>query len=376
MQFTIRKLGLATAVGALMVFAAPAWADDNEATIDQAFAGSGNDAEQTQNGISDIATITQGTFADPGAANNKAKQTQTGTGAGGTASIEQTGDWNEATQTQAGEGNIAEINQSGSWVVAPAQKATQTQTGDNNEAYITQTGDDSQATQSQTGNSHWAKIQQGSNDFNIATQTQTSDNNSAYINQTGSSNQATQTQSGTGAGNNAGNSAKGGETVGTYTVVANAIAGAEIEQGGVNNTALQTQTGNLNEARIVQNGDNSVSGSADFGGSVSTLNFGYGAEQSQSGASNYALINQSTGVTTGNRAYQLQESSNNIAVALQDGNNGAVWQDQSGSGNHKALVSQLSGSSGNTAYQEQSGSTNTAIATQGGSSNKARQIQH
>ncbi|MFD2719441.1 hypothetical protein ACFST9_11995 [Hymenobacter monticola] len=234
-----------------------------------------------------------------------------------------------------------------------------------NDSYVQQVGDGQQAVVSQTGTGrNTADILQSpsavtaagvTNDRNFASQTQVStgmktsaDQNIANIRQHGATSAALQSQNGT-------------RNVG------------DIQQGNYgpayhseSNYASQTQTGNDNSANIYQNTNSSAAGT--------------GAGQ------NSAVQTQTA---NGNRAYALQEKTNNTLVQTQSaasnnadtrqyGTDSYAKQEQSGVGNRASILQGddlgASGSS-NQAIQMQSSGNNDARIVQKTSDSYARQEQ-
>ncbi|MFC6222057.1 hypothetical protein ACFP2F_02300 [Hymenobacter artigasi] len=232
-------------------------------------------------------------------------------GSGSTAALTQSGDRNNAYQVQTlnGTSNVAGGRSfMGSTQAGTLSTSTQTQTNGYRNAAVVDQGVGSAnnaATQTQSGFDNGARINQtrftgyptGSTG-NRATQTQSGNLHAAQIDQQGRDSHAAQTQSG------------------YYN-------DAYIGQGsdGMRNTALQVQTGQLNNARIRQS----------VGTAMGAANDNY-AKQTQSGYGDQADIEQKS---SGNYAEQVQSGpgsfyQNNNSDILQERVSSAAYTTQSG----------------------------------------------
>ena len=260
-----------------------------------------------------------------------------GNGGGSTAILDQTGNNNNAAQTQVSVNNIySNATLNGSFA------------GQRDFMRSTQAGSNSQTNQTQSGGV-----------YNTMTTNQ-------GMGTTG--NRSIQTQNIDAAGYGAGNQARINQTTATGFAAASGnraeqvqsgiLHTAQIDQQGTRSFALQTQSGNANtlpnNSALIQQG---------APGNANT------AIQSQTGSVNAARIQQSVGAgNAGNNnfARQTQSMNDNQADIIQRSSNNYAEQVQSG----------LAGGGGNYSSMNQSNVSSAAYSVQSGNNNSAIVVQH
>ncbi|PVW14512.1 curlin [Marixanthomonas spongiae] len=295
--------------------------------------GTENQSNTIQEGDANEAVTRQG-MNDDGSTGNKARIRQ-GTG--------QQAQDNFAAIDQDGDGNLASTRQT-----YDNSDAWTQQVGDENKSMIVQNASPNQS------DGHYASVeQQGDLNESFVDQRGNGARNSAYLLQVGDENQSKQYQIATDGKGGTGNDAlvvQGDGTVGTNLIgsiwigqllpidnIANGSfnpgsdraaafqrqegAGndAEAHQFGEDNYSEQRQTGDNNDAFVVQNAYGNPNGNSNY------------AKQLQVGNDNQAGIGQNG---TGHKAYQRQYDNNNIAMSTQRGQDNLVNTYQDGDFNH------------------------------------------
>lgn len=281
----------------------------------------------------DYSVYSQDSYVSQTGSNNYATVDQSNTSGstviGNTAIIDQTGSNNNATQIQSATGrNLG----NGSYFNSGPER---------NYAKVTQDGSSSQANQSQyNGIANRMTVLQGANTTgNRAIQTQGSTTSNSIVNQATIA-QTKYAVAGGGSGNRAEQSQTG------------ALQLAKIEQEGINSYAKQTQTASGapfdNNSAYIHQGDPGT---------------GNTAIQSQGGSNNTARIQQGIGGTANNSyAMQTQTGTNNQASIDQFlTNNSYAEQVQSNNNNYSGMTQSNVRSA---AYSIQTGANNAAIVTQ------------
>lgn len=362
-----KRLLAASVSAAALLFASAAWADNNEAYVDQVGTGNAFTANQTGNSNKVFSSTkalpqhgnTNTYISTQNGDNNKVVATPfSGDGQfgnGNNVSITQS---NAATATPRIGNNVASLQQSGT-----GNALTIGQTGDNNivaEAWQSN-GATGTITQNGNGNGHWStnfgspsgayRAKQlvtfgfnGPSAGGVLNQTYDGTGNSASIDEEGDSNSFTIVQTGGGTND---------VFTDTQTGNGNYVYSG---QGGTRETSNVLQTGNNNVLLSYQGGSGTVS-SADTGGSDNVLGLTqHGntnwAETVQIGAGNHidGLQDNSGGGAVGNQLYAYQNGTSNYLYAHATGDNNVVNSNQQG----------LS----NIGYANQSGNNNTATINQ------------
>lgn len=373
-----------------MVFAVSmAIAQSNTSAVDQT--GSNQNALVTQTGSSNTSDVDQ---TSPAGSVNNATVNQTGNN--NIADVDQVQQnsvvgANNATLTQTGNSNIGTQTQVGTYT--GYMNATMLQNGNNNvgtqiqssyneTATMTQLQNGNTGIQTQSGN-HVSAVMTQDGLGNYGNQLQSGGlNNSMNLTQTGNSNESYQTQSG-GTWNPPGGHSAVITILGDDNYTSQVQSGttsnhASIDQTANSSSAEQTQTGSYNQATITQLGQwpagavvnetaiQTQSGDAHEAAISQITDSGHGGSsttQTQSGYNQFAFAGQ---YSWNSIIIQTQSGpSRNWAEAYQAGNNNYVRQIQDGEGNRARVDEQTGGwTQGNTAIQVQTGRWNNALIEQ------------